>query len=479
MIQSLIHTSENGNLYLYDDRHRLSILVHPELEKAYKKSTDADPYYLKKYAYLEEHGFFAKPQLANFRTLEESMVRDNIINTQQVVFEVTDACNLNCRYCGFGEFYEGYDERTGKKINTHYAVNLLKYIFDHKHRNKKSKLFISFYGGEPLLNMNFIQQIVEVSKQLNAEKEFELEYSMTTNATLIHKCIDFLCANQFHLLISLDGNEANHSYRIFSKNKKNSFQKVIYNIDRIQRDYPEYFSTHVNFNAVLHDRNSVKEIHEFIFTRYKKITRITELNMRDMRSDNKEILKKMFHNKWKSEVEYQKENSDLSRITHSVLSLFMNLTNFLKYCSINYYLSNVNALLDIVEKQLPTGTCTPFSKKIFLTNRNKLLPCEKISYKYSMGEVNENVAIDIRDITKQYNFYYENFKKFCKTCYAHRFCGTCLFQMNNIDNINAEDFICNQFQDQNTFKNQLHQIFSFLEKYPDDFSEILENLILV
>jgi len=477
MTQSFIHKSDNNNLYLYDDQHRLSLLAHPEFEKAYEKARDVDPYYLKKYTYLKEYGFFAKAKLVDFITLDESVVRENIINTKQIVFEATDSCNLNCTYCALGELYEGYDERTGKRINTHNAIQLLKYIFDIKPKNKSNKLYISFYGGEALLNMPFIRRIVEVANLLNAKKGFELEYSVTTNATLIQKYIDFLAANKFRLLVSLDGNEENHNYRVFRKNKKNSFQKIIKNLDMIQRDYPEYFSTHINFNAVLHNRNSVKEIYEFIYTRYHKIPRIAELNKRDIRSNNKNMLERMFHSKLESEAEYQQEESDLLRITHSELLLYKELIDFLKYFSINYYVSNVNALLHIVEKQLPTNTCTPFSRKIFITNRNKLLPCEKINYKYFLGKVNENVEIDITDITRQYNFYYEHFKKVCQSCFAYRFCGVCLFQMNNIDKANREEFVCEYFQDQKTFQNKLHRVLSFLEKYPNDFSEILENVI--
>jgi len=478
MTQSFIYTSENSNLYIYDDQHLLSILVHPEFEKAYTDSANSDPYYLKKYAYLRERGFFTEPKLTDFITLDVPIVRDNIINTKQIVFEVTDSCNLNCTYCALGELYEGFDERIGKKINTRYAIKLLKFIFNLKQRDKNNKLIISFYGGEALLNMNFIKQIVEVANQLNTEKNMELQFTMTTNATLLYKYIDFLAANKFSLLISLDGNEKNHSYRVFSKNQKNSFQKVIENLDMIQRDYPEYFSTCINFNAVLHNRNSVKEIYEFIYTRYNKIPRITELNMRDIKPNNTDIIERMFHDKWKSEFDYQKENPNLSRITHSQSLLFTELTAFLKYCTVNYYISNINALLPITEKYLPTGTCSPFSKKIFLTNRNKLLPCEKINYKYAIGKVNDNIEIDFQEITQLYNYYYEYFHKFCQHCYSYRICGICIFQQNNIENINREEFVCGRFQDQKVFKKKLHRIFSFLENYPNDFVEIIKNVII-
>lgn len=259
MIRSFFYTSENKNLYINDDQSRLSMLAHPELKKTSEKSTDVDSYYVKKYAYLKAHGFFTKSKPTEFAVLEESIVEDNIKNIKQVVFEVTDSCNLSCTYCAFGELYDGYDERISKKIDIHKAIHLLKFIFDHKPKKKNDKLAISFYGGEPLLNMTFIEQIVELSKELNLAKQFDLEYTMTTNTTLLHKYMDFLVANNFRLLISLDGNEKCHSYRTFKKDNENSFQKVIENLDRLQKDYPDYFLKNISFNAVLHDRNTTME----------------------------------------------------------------------------------------------------------------------------------------------------------------------------------------------------------------------------
>lgn len=41
-------------------------------------------------------------------------VKHNLINLSQLVFEVTDDCNLNCYYCAYGDLYNGYDIRNGK-----------------------------------------------------------------------------------------------------------------------------------------------------------------------------------------------------------------------------------------------------------------------------------------------------------------------------------------------------------------------------
>nr|WP_321522009.1 radical SAM peptide maturase [uncultured Macellibacteroides sp.] len=475
MIQTLLHTTENNNLYIYDDQRRLSMLVHPEIRKAYENSTDVNPYYLKKYEYLKDHSFFTEAKIANFEPVNESMIKENIIQTKQIVFEVTDSCNLSCTYCGYGEFYDVYDERNHNNINIRYAIKFLRYIFDLKLKSNKNKLMIGFYGGEPLLNINFIKQIIEVVNQLNAEKKMDIEYSMTTNATLIHKHINFLVANKFEILISLDGNEENHSYRVFSKNNKNSFRKVIENIDMIQKDYPVYFANYISFNAVLHNRNSVKEIYEFIYTRYNKISVISELLSSNIKPKKKEFFEKMYHSMRESEAEYQKEESSMIPATHYRSLMYDELDGFLKQLSINYYISNITSLFCSEEKYFPTDTCLPFSLKMFLTTHNRLLPCERINHKYSLGKVTENVLIDVHEITRQYNCYYNHLKKVCQYCYAYKYCGLCMFRIKNLEKLDTEKFVCDRFYDQMAFKNKLNRIFSFLEKYPKDFFHILEN----
>ena len=88
----------------------------------------------------------------------------------------------------------------------------------------------------------------------------------------------FLVENEFEMLISLDGNRNNDSYRMF-KTGKASFDKVVANVDRLYSKYPSYFKDKVNFNSVLHDRNSMQEADDFIYSRYGKHPMTNELNV--------------------------------------------------------------------------------------------------------------------------------------------------------------------------------------------------------
>jgi len=104
--------------------------------------------------------------------MKEYLTSDNIVyslaNMRQLVFEVTDTCNLKCKYCAYGEMYDDYDTREEKKLPVEKAIRLINYLADFwnsdKNASTKQRIYISFYGGEPLLNMPFIKRIVDYVK---------------------------------------------------------------------------------------------------------------------------------------------------------------------------------------------------------------------------------------------------------------------------------------------------------------------------
>ena len=244
------------------------------------------------------------------------------------------------------------------------ALSLLRYIWKLKLSNKDTELVISFYGGEPLLNIKFIKTIVDFVCNLNHAGVVNVSYSMTTNAVLLDKYIDYLAANRFHILVSLDGNEENNSYRIYQKNGRNSFWKIVENLDFIKEKFPNFFETNIDFNAVLHNRNSVKSIYEFFYGRYHKIPQVSEMNRGGIVEAKNDLFQKMFRDIRDSEKEYYKEKDNL--LLHEDLLPFHKLSNFLKYFSINSYVSDILSTLCVENKYFPASTCFPFSKKILL-----------------------------------------------------------------------------------------------------------------
>ena len=474
MKNPILYHSLKGNCYLYDVEYKSSFLVHPDIKKIHEGEECFDSYYIRKYKYYKKYDFFKEMHPIYFEeNFNVSLLNENIRNIKQVVFETTDHCNLNCKYCSLGSVYN-FGKIEHKNLDLNRAITLLEYIF--KNKIPKSRLSISFFGGEPLVNIDLIKKVVLISKDMSKEKDIELSFNMTSNATLIDKHLDFLVKNEFRILISLDGNEEGHSYRVFRSNGKNSFDKVINNIDLIKEKYPKYFDEYISFNSVLNSKSSVKTIYDFIYNRYHKIPRISEMNTDHIKDQS--VVDEIFNSRSDSEKEFLEEDSEFSKIFHDKFLSYKEVERFLKNMTPNFCISNFVYLIYEQVKPVPTATCSPFKMKIYLNTNNDLLPCEKVSYKYVLGKVLDNVIIDEKELSERFNRYYHRFKEICKNCYARKTCSICFLTLENLDSIDNEDFYCPGFQDYDKYKAKLSRIFSFLEKYPRDFFKVMNESIL-
>lgn len=287
----LCTTSQNQN-YLYSFANNQIVQIHPLLKviiehfknginiKEWLSNSNEEnfildglntskgelEYHYQKFCFYKSQGYFntiASPNLT--REISALDVKQQLANLRQVTFEVTDKCNLKCEYCGYGKYYNDYDDRSNKNLEFSKAKRLLDYLIElwssNYNTSQNNNVFISFYGGEPLMNMDFIQRVVHYVES-KVPSFIRTEFSMTTNGVLLKNNIDFLIEKKFWLLVSLDGNDKNNSYRVFDDGS-NSFQYVNNQIEFIRSKYPEYFQKYISFNTVLHNRNSMDELYNF------------------------------------------------------------------------------------------------------------------------------------------------------------------------------------------------------------------------
>lgn len=303
-----------------------------------------------------------------YNNITPERIKYNLIHLSQIVFEVTDACNLRCKYCAYSELYEGYDSRENLKFPFIRAKKIIDFMYDLWKNNYiegiTEPVTISFYGGEPLLNITFIKGIIHYIENLPFVGKI-FYYSMTTNAMLLHKYMEYLTKKEFRLLISLDGDEYGQSYRI-DANGNNSFTTVFNNVELLKNNYPDYFEKYVMFNTVLHNRNDVENSFSFIKKAFDKETHISPLNTSGIRPDRVEEFKRTYRNYYESIN--QASNCESLKTELFIKAPETNLVlKFLYYQSGNVFFNNNTLLLSPRNaKQLPTGTCTPFSKKMFV-----------------------------------------------------------------------------------------------------------------
>lgn len=165
---------------------------------------------------------------------------------QQIIIQVTQRCNLRCDYCAYSGLYKNRTH-SPKSMGFETAKRAIDMALSH---SEDTKIFIiSFFGGEPLLELPLIKKCVEYIKRQAPNRN--ILYSMTTNGTLLTpEVYGYLSDNNFNIAISLDGPKQIHDMSRKYPNGKGSYDTIMENIKAIQAQYPKSCDK-LRFNAVL------------------------------------------------------------------------------------------------------------------------------------------------------------------------------------------------------------------------------------
>ena len=137
-------------------------------------------------------------------------------------------CNLDCRYCFANQpSYLGKQQLMSSDI-ARQAVEFM--LADTPSRNNFS---ITFFGGEPLLNMEVIEDICSYCGKLNKEGKY-FDFAITTNGTLLTPEIyKFLTRNNIAIMVSIDGSKEIHDHNRPLKNGKSSWDIIVRNLAQL------------------------------------------------------------------------------------------------------------------------------------------------------------------------------------------------------------------------------------------------------
>jgi uncharacterized protein len=139
---------------------------------------------------------------------------------QTLVMNVTNQCNLSCQYCyEFGEDKIATPEGKKKFMDLETAKSSVDYLFAQSEGRKS--VHITFFGGETLMNFPLLRHVIDYSQEQASRKGVSIDFSLTTNATLLTPyIIDFLAENRVGVTVSLDGpKEMNDKFRIFANGR--------------------------------------------------------------------------------------------------------------------------------------------------------------------------------------------------------------------------------------------------------------------
>ncbi len=490
----LIFKTEKRNSYALSKHKNVLTYIHPYLAEVIEfhlngvdiyndnniKSHCTNPeeilYYRDKFLYLEKMGILgndASSPTKQLKIITPENVEYSFLNTQQIVFEITEKCNMQCGYCVYGEHYNANNERSQKSLSLETINLMLDYILSRNDNRNRDKLCVSFYGGEPLLEFSTIKKVIEyITHKYPLAK---IEWRITTNATLLTgDILDFLIEKDFKILVSLDGNESNNSLRVF-KNGNPTFDIIMNHLQDLKKKHPEFFQNNINFNAVLHAKNSVSEIYDFFNSTFGKKASIGELTT--INTDKNDFaFSKMQNSSIKSHSANLKSYFDSSPQKKSLLSFLRSTTDNFNF-NFSDLLIHSEEDNKSIESIIPTGTCFPFSKKIFITASGDIKPCEKIPLQFSLGSINERgILIDFENISNFYNSLYSKVWNNCSKCKIMKNCSICLFFINDILCSNTT-IKCQDFHDTLSYGRQVSYLVSLLEENYNHY-KICTNTVL-
>jgi uncharacterized protein len=124
---------------------------------------------------------------------------------QSLVMNLTNQCNLSCQYCyEFGEDKVATPEGKPKFMDIETAKQSVDFLLEGSKGRKA--VHITFFGGETLMNFPLLKQVVAYASERAAEQGRSVDFSLTTNATLLTPAIiEFLSENQIGVTVSMDG----------------------------------------------------------------------------------------------------------------------------------------------------------------------------------------------------------------------------------------------------------------------------------
>ena len=171
-------------------------------------------------------------------------------------------CNLGCYYC--------YEERSRKRLefeDTNAIIDHLRLVYKD---NKKRSLHVDWYGGEPLLNIEYINQASVEIQKFCRDESINYHASIISNGTLWPENVEeFVQKHKIRQVqISFDGMKQNHNKRRryrkeFGTEENNSFDIILALVEKLLN----IVTVDVRFNLDWNNKNDIDPFLDLIISR--------------------------------------------------------------------------------------------------------------------------------------------------------------------------------------------------------------------
>jgi len=347
------------------------------------------------------------------------------------------------------------------------AFKAIDYI--NSHSSKLKTLYITFYGGEPLLKYDLMIECINyVYHRDSVNKNKNYNFSFTTNATLINQEMakQLSKVKNLSITVSLDGSQKYHDAYRRTVNGEGSFNATIRGLKYL-------------VEAFGYERSKKDILISMVYTPPYSQQKIGDIQkfFEDLKWLPKEIVKFVTYpdndsittiNNYLNKDSEQTEDLDYSLLDWSLnnsskSNIFSSKILLDSYLPI-YRRSIFKEVINVISQN---GCCLPGQRKIYVSVDGDFKVCERIGNAPLIGNIND--GIDIDTIKKVYFEHYKQNSENCKTCWYARLCSICYANIYDEQGINKakRNFLCNQRK--NSFIKELTSYFETLENNPTAF----------
>lgn len=147
---------------------------------------------------------------------------------------VTEDCNLACTYC--------FEHHNKKYMDYSTAKTALEFLAFNAIKDKQDNFHAMIFGGEPLLNIDIIEQIFQYGTSLADKLGIRFTANIVTNATVMNEKIYKILSEwkdkvNLNIQLSVDGTEEVHNKYRLTKTGIGSFELVKKHIPIFQKLY--------------------------------------------------------------------------------------------------------------------------------------------------------------------------------------------------------------------------------------------------
>ena len=230
--QHLLFNTLTQGIVVVDDEARGAIDALPAKPRNAGATSSSTPDAAEALGTLEDLGFLVADEAADAKNIERyfSDLGTGDDSVQATVL-TTFACNFACPYC-VEEGVKGavhMDPETARRT----AAFILEVA---REKNAKS-IFLTFYGGEPLMNMEAIRIVARSVRRGARKARLKYAMAMTTNGALLTPAVvdELVKLGLVGVKVTIDGDRDHHNARRPFKDGRGSYDRILANVSHAVR----------------------------------------------------------------------------------------------------------------------------------------------------------------------------------------------------------------------------------------------------